>query len=126
MLGLSRRQLQRLKPGVRLEERLVHIPPGPRRRTYARCRVDLQERLDGELVIVYQGAIIARQPGSPGVPIAARTRHRGRELVADPPPARRSPEPISDIHLPADLFVPHVSEHPWRRAPAVSHRKALS
>lgn len=106
---------------VRLEERLVHIPPGPRRRGYARCRVDLQERLDGALVVVYQGTIIARHPGSPNIALRARRRKRGRELPADPTPPRPQPETIADVHLPADLFVPLVSEHPWRRAPLL-HR----
>jgi transposase len=107
---------------VRLEERLVQIPPGPRRRSYARCRVALQERLDGELVIVYQGTIIARQPRQSDAPIHARKRARGRELPADPTPPRPQPETIADVHLPTDLFVPFVSGHPWRRAPLL-HRQ---
>lgn len=103
---------------VRLEERLVQIPPGPRRRSYARCRVALQERLDGALVVVYQDAIIARQPAVSGTVLVARRRRRGRELAADPPrPTRPPPEPIVDADLAADLFVPLVTGHPWRRAP---------
>jgi transposase len=108
---------------VRLEERLVQIPPGPRRRSYARCHVKLQERLDGELVVVHQGAIIARQPGTPGAVVVARKRHRGRELAADPPPDRPPAHPVSDVDLPADLFLPLVSEHPWRRAPLLVPRR---
>jgi hypothetical protein len=109
---------------VRLEERLVQIPPGPRRRSYARCRVALQERLDGELVVVYQDAIIARQPAVSGTVLAARRRRRGRELAADPPrPTRPQPEPIADVDLAADLFVPLVTEHPWRRAPLLQPHK---
>jgi hypothetical protein len=107
---------------VRLEERLVQIPPGPRRRGYARCRVELQERLDGELVVVYQAHVIARQSGVPGAAIAARQRRRGRELAADPRPARPLPEDIPDVDLPADLFVPPFAEHPWRRD-LMMHRK---
>ncbi len=100
---------------VRLEERLVQIPPGPRRRSYARCRVELQERLDGELVVVYQGTIIARQPGVSGAPVVARQRRRGRELAADPPPIRPLPAAVAEADLPADLLLPAVREHPWRR-----------
>ena len=109
---------------VRLEERLIQIPPGPRRRSYARCRVELQERLDGELVVTYAGAIIARQSRQSDAPIHARKRARGRELAADPTPARRVSEPGPDITLPADLFVPLVTEHPWRRAPLL-HRQDM-
>lgn len=106
---------------VRLDERLVQIPPGPRRRSYARCRVELQERLDGELVVVYQGTIIARQPRQEDTPLHARRRRRGRELPADPAPPRPQPETIADVRLPADLFVPLVSGHPWRRGPLLHH-----
>lgn len=102
---------------VRLEERLVQVPPGPRRRSYARCKVEVQERIDGELVVVYQGQIIARQPGLPGAPIRARKRQRGRELPADPRPARPPLEPVADVDLPADLFVERRRGHPWRAAP---------
>ena len=107
---------------IRLEERPVQIAPGPRRRSYARCRVELQERLDGELVVLYQDQIIARQPALPGAVLVARRRRRGHELAADPPLPRRQPEPVADSDLPADLFVPLVSEHPWRRAPLL-HRQ---
>ncbi len=100
---------------VRLDERLVQIPPGPQRRSYARCRVEVQERLDGELVVVYQDRIIARQPGDAAKPVRARKRQRGRELLADPPPPKRPRSPVPDVILPADLFVHPYSEHPWRR-----------
>lgn len=100
---------------VRLEDRLVPIPPGPgRRRSYARCRVAVQERLDGELVVLYQGAIIARQAPLSDAPLRARHRARGRELPADPRPTRRAPEPVAHVDLPADLTVPLRPPHPWR------------
>jgi len=100
---------------VRLEERLLQVPPGPHRRSYARCRVEVQERLDGELVVVYEGRVIARQPAQTTAPVRARKRHRGRELPADPRPPGRAPEPVADVALPADLFVPLCGEHLWRR-----------
>ena len=106
---------------VRLEERLTQIPSGPRRRSYARCHVELQERLDGDLVVVYQGTIIARQPRQEDTPLHARRRRRGRELPADPTPPRPQPETIADVHLPADLFVLLVSGHPWRRGSLFHH-----
>ena len=107
---------------VRLEERLVQIPPGPRRRSYARCRVELQERLDGALVVLYDGMIIARQPGHGTAPLRARHRSRGRELPADPPLRRPAAAPVPEVDLPADLLVRVVSEHPWRRD-LMLHRK---
>lgn len=107
---------------VRLDERLIQISPGPRRRSYARCRVELQERIDGELVVAHQGVVIARQARQTDAPVRARQRQRGRELPADPPPARPQPEPVADAALPSDVFVPLMSEHPWRRD-LMQHRK---
>lgn len=100
---------------VRLEERLVQIPPGPHRRSYAQCRVELQERLDGELVVLYEGRAIARQPRQSDLPLRARRRTRGRELLADP--ATRTPPPAetaNDVDLPEDGCVPLRTRHPWR------------
>jgi transposase len=110
---------------VRLEERLVQIPPGPRRRSYARCRVEVQERLSGELAVVFQGRVIARQQGDAAQALRSRRRRRGKELAADPAPsAPRSPAPASDdVALPADLFVPLSAEHPWRRAPLLDTQR---
>jgi transposase len=50
---------------VRLGPRWVQIPPGPRARSYAGCRVHVHELLDGHLRVVYHDTLIASQP-SPG------------------------------------------------------------
>src|SRR6202048_1452782 len=47
---------------VRLGPRWIQLPPGPHRRSYARCRVELRELLDGRLVVLHEGAILATQP----------------------------------------------------------------
>ena len=49
---------------VRLGERWVQIPPGPRGRSYAGCRVDVRERLDGHLCVRYHDTLLARQPSA--------------------------------------------------------------
>jgi len=54
---------------VRLEERLVQIPAGPYSRSYAGCRVQLQERLDGSLVVLYGGKAIAFQERQSHAPL---------------------------------------------------------
>jgi transposase len=109
---------------VRIEERLVQIPPGPRRRSYAQCRVELQERLDGELLVLYEGGVIARQPRQSDLPIRARRRARGRELLAGPgtrtpPPA----PPVDDVELPADVLAPLRTRHPWRTYGATTKKR---
>src|SRR5207247_8363439 len=47
---------------VRLGARWLQIPPGPHRRSYAGCRVELRELLDGRLVVLYQATLLATQP----------------------------------------------------------------
>jgi transposase len=73
---------------VRLGPRWVQIPPGPRRHSYAGCRVDVHELLDGHLRVVYHDTLLASQP-SPGPtfvltpregPGAARPRPQGGAL----------------------------------------------
>ena len=108
---------------VRLEERLVQIPPGPRRRSYARCRVDLQERLDGELVVLYEGHVLARQPRQSDAPLRARKRSRGNELLADPVQPRALPAHVAEAELPADLFTPVRTQHPWRTYGAITKKR---
>ncbi len=108
---------------VRLEERVVQLPPGPHGRSYARCKVDLQERLDGRLIVSYQGTLLAEQPAPSDHRVRPRKRQRGYELPRDPKPARPAPEPVADVSLPADLFLPLSSAHPWRKAPALRPKK---
>jgi len=92
---------------VRLEERLIQIPPKGGR-SYARCRVQLQERLDGSLLVLYKGSIVARQRASTAAPLRARRRSRGRELPAGPLHPRQATPPSRQ---PASK---PRSAHPWR------------
>jgi len=47
---------------VHLGARWVQIPRGPRGRSYAGCHVQVHERLDGHLRVVYHDTVIASQP----------------------------------------------------------------
>jgi transposase len=49
---------------VRLGARLVQIPPGPHGRSYAGCRVELRECLDGRVLVDYQGTRLASAPAA--------------------------------------------------------------
>ena len=55
---------------VKLGEHTLQLLPGSDRYSYARARVELQERLDGSLVVLYQGMVIATTdaPPHPGDP----------------------------------------------------------
>jgi len=98
---------------VRLEERLVQLPPGPGGRSYAGCRVQLQERLDGTLAVVYRGQTVALQPAAAATTtLRARRRRRGRELPVERLQVQPSPTPPVAA---TPTQKPPPSVHPWRR-----------
>jgi hypothetical protein len=135
---------------VQLGPRWVQIPPGPRGRSYADCRVTVRELLDGRLVVSYQDLVIATQP-TPGPHFVLAPRsHPSR----DRRPARRShstqpSEPpggaqkldrrqggYRDIPQTGSTSVPRESvsprtpapSHPWRTtfSPRQRRRKAAN
>jgi helix-turn-helix protein len=80
---------------VRLGARWMQLPPGPRQRSYARCQVEVRELLDGRLLALYQGRVVAtqsspptdfalkprRHPGAPRSEQQRRRRQRTAELA---------------------------------------------
>ena len=64
---------------VKLGEHTLQLLPGSDRYSYARARVELQERLDGSLVVLYQGMVIATTDAPPHpVTLRARKGTRGQ------------------------------------------------
>ncbi len=57
--------------------RTIQLLPGQGRLSYARARVEVQERLDGSLVVTYQGQTIGSQQAPPG-PVTLRARKNNR------------------------------------------------
>jgi hypothetical protein len=104
---------------VRLEERLVHVSPGPGSRSYARCRVQVQERLDGSLAVFHQSHRIAYQPAVSDAPLRARQRRTHRDLEPEPRqlplPAPKPTKTVSTNDHAA--FRKPPPDHPWRRSP---------
>lgn len=116
---------------VRLGPRWIQIPRGPRGRSYAGCRVELRECLDGRLVVFHADRPLAAQP-APGpdfvlIPRRAPSDERRRRLSASriaseaggrhlgmagnrSAAARLAPPPPARVALrrPAPT-------HPWRR-----------
>lgn len=97
---------------VSLPDRWIQIPHGPRRRSYAGCHVTITERLDGSLLVRYQGTIIAREAHAEGLfTLRSRKGHRHsqrRVTIPEPPTPRAMEESISRPTRPA-------ANHPWRR-----------
>lgn len=113
---------------VHLGDRWVQIPPGPAGRSYARCRVEVRECLDGRLLVLYQDRRLAVGPAPGGeftlIPRKAARPHRlrasqsaseegGRSL---PTPRNRTSTALAHLAaLAADLRRRPASTHPWRR-----------
>ncbi len=113
---------------VSLPGRWAQIPPGPGGRSYAGCRVEARELLDGRLLVFYQGVLLVTQPppaaafvlrprGHPGhdrEPARRRRRRHAAELrravaalaAAAAPSAPALPQPRRGVPAP---------EHPWRK-----------
>ena len=109
---------------VRLAARWLQIPPGPHGHSYAGCRVELRELLDGRLVVLYQGRLLALQP-TPVAPFVLTPRSdpsRDRQRVQPAPRARSRQLQAAVAALTRTLRAPAVPrdpppappDHPWR------------
>jgi hypothetical protein len=99
---------------VRFGEHRFQIMPCNGRLSYARARVEVHERLDGSVVVYYQGQCLATRPAPKETPVL-----RTRKLPA---------APVDTSHaLPSEAIglsvtnekpkAPHVRpapDHPWR------------
>ena len=127
---------------VRLGARWVQIPPGRGGRSYAGCRVDVRELLDGQLLVFYQNALLVHQPSPSATfvlkprqaPGATRGRARGSQPTAPPPiPTSRlaaeglrgdfRPDHERGRHLPTPPTSRNslASPPPRRRVPSPTH-----
>lgn len=69
---------------VKLGEHTLQLLPGQERTSYSRTRVEVQERLDGSVVVTYQGKVIASREAPPhAATLRARKGSRG-EAPAPP------------------------------------------
>ncbi len=122
---------------VRFGGHTLQILPGPDRPSYAHARVGVQERLDGSLLIAYQGRVLATRV-APAHPVVLRARKGPRGdspstgllvgvipdgigdqeksavgLGPDHDGARRQAGNNGNGHKPSPT-------HPWRHYPAVT------
>jgi transposase len=100
---------------LRLGPRLLQIPRGPHGRSYAGRRVEMRELLDGRLVVLADGQIIARAP-TPG-PAFTLSPH-SHPSAQRPRQRRPAPPPRLDTALAqlAAALPVRPRSHPWRRA----------
>ena len=74
---------------VRFNGSTMQLMADEYRASYARANVEVQERLDGSIVVAYQGRVLAAQPAAKG-PVTLRARN-GRRANGRPP----ADEPVS-------------------------------
>ena len=96
---------------VRLDGRLIQVPPGPKRRSYAGARVWVHELLNGSLGVWYQDRWLARTSARGDVTVRARKR---KATLPEKPP-RPAPVPLPLDHpKPRTPWKP-PADHPWRQ-----------
>lgn len=101
---------------VRLGPRWIQLPPGPHHRSYAGGRVELRELLDGRLVVLHEGTVLATQAAPPAFVLKPRSAP-GAEIAAphwaQEPRAPTTPRPT---YPPTRGSARPAARHPWRRA----------
>ena len=102
---------------VRFGGARLQLLPGPRRRSWARAAVEVQERLDGSLAVSYQGHCLTTTPAPLEAPLLrARGGRRGSATAADAP-VPVAPRPL----LRREREGQRIGEtrpgpdHPWKR-----------
>ena len=103
--------------------RVLQIPPGPDRMSYTRVVVEVHERLDGSIAVLYQGRLLLHVPDLSAAPrqLRARDRHLPTSLGATPQPLPTAPvaetapdsapQPVSEVTHPKP-----APDHPFRRS----------
>jgi hypothetical protein len=104
----------------------ISIPPGPQGRSYARCRVEVRELMDGRLLVLYEDRPICQQP-PPSTSFtlvprdnarAERRPRRDRDHRTVAPPRAPKPAPpraTPDQKLLARRGRKPVQSHIWKK-----------
>jgi len=102
---------------VRLGARWAQIPRGRGGRSYVGCRVDVRELLDGRLVVLYEGSVLATAPPpSPDFILKPRPRHPLEpSRVPRPPMPPRPPRRIPRLTPNTHTGRRPLATHPWQR-----------
>ena len=96
---------------VRFGRQTLQLLPGLDRISYAHARVQVQERLDGALVVQYQGKTLATRPAPPTAPVLRLHKRSSMPLPQEPAPCLpTAPRPRNGAKPP----IP-APDHPWRK-----------
>jgi transposase len=100
---------------VRFFGQRLQLLPGPDRVSYVRSRVTVQERMDGSLVVVCQGQVLASQraPDEPET-LRARSRTSATTEVLHSAPLSADAT-LGEVGSPPTRPAKPAANHPWRR-----------
>jgi transposase len=102
---------------ISFDHNRLQIPPGPRRKSYAKARVELHHHMDGSLTIFHHGLFLVTF--QPAVSAPPRIDRFEPDIPVPPQPkADKIKAPVSP-RLP---FKP-APNHPWRTYPQVKETK---
>ena len=104
---------------VKLGGHTLQLLPGPQRCSYARARVEVQERLDGSLAVCFQGNLIATRPAPPHAVTLRADKRKEKGTSGEPgvPSSPCSPS-IPPRPVGAGRQAPGSKpgpNHPWRK-----------
>jgi transposase len=97
---------------ISFDGKRLQIPPGPKRISYVRARVDVLQYLDGRLGIAYQGeTLIIYQPATRD---PVRIGKFTPAALPEPSPPESEPSQLAPSPKPRKPYKP-APDHPWRR-----------
>ncbi len=108
---------------ISFDGKRLQIPPGPDRISYARARVEVQQRLDGSLAICYHDhTLVVYQPAT------ADPVRVGHFTPATPTHPLARSQPQLPQPAPTQTRIPYKPppDHPWRRYPLSGQAKRPS
>jgi transposase len=114
---------------VQFGGRVLQIPPGAERLSYTRVVVEVHERLDGSVAVVYQGKVLLLVPdlAHEPRPLRARSRHVLSPVTHTPQPSAPQSSPTQLLDgPPVQELRPSkpAPDHPWRRRLLADKSKA--
>ena len=108
---------------ISFDGKRLQIPPGPDRISYARARVEVQQRLDGSLAICHKGRTLVVYEPATSDPV--RVGKFTPAMPAQPlPPAK--PRPSKPAVVKTRTPYKPAPDHPWRRYPVSAKAKRPS
>jgi hypothetical protein len=95
----------------------IAIPPAARGRSYARCRVEVRELLDGRVLVLFEGRVLAQTAAISDFTLSPRAPSRAR-FAATMPPDRVARPPRAKAQRGTIAYqqsIKPTARHVWRR-----------